>query len=302
MNNTLEIRTTIPPVDQRSIEWGKRCLIVHGDLDFHGWCSQMACVVAMTDYSMWWLADLYIWGHEKLDKDAVNQVIDDFAGGRKRGTIWNAAYVGRAFPPSSRVWNLEFTYYQAVASLQPKTRMQLMDWTVERGWKRGQLREAITRITSRLQAPATIQSALAAPVVSPGLCESPSVGALPALVPAPLSESGAAPVPDEEAAPGDPRAKLNAGVKFSDDAPIVPSDVDAESGLAVLEESVAAEHCLSCCCLISPAEAQRNAQEREEFNIYLRNRAAFRAWRHENWTPGGMNLPSPNGSYRIGSA
>lgn len=93
-----------------------------------------------TENLAWWWGDAFNFSSDRWGEDAT-QLLPDPKKTPKTLATW--CHVCRQFPPGSRVYDLPFTHYAEVVSLEPERRAQLLQQAELEGWSAAQLRRIV---------------------------------------------------------------------------------------------------------------------------------------------------------------
>lgn len=140
----------IPYTD--NLEATNKGLIITGQPDFNTWYSLWQWLKDRDKAMPWILGDMMVYGESAFGEQA-SQVLDDDVEQEHftPGTLKQYKYVAQAWPQSSRLDGIPWSYHQTVAHLPMEQRLALLQHCQEHGIRRAELRTMVRELNGGQQ-------------------------------------------------------------------------------------------------------------------------------------------------------
>ena len=132
-SQTLEL---FSPVNKIVKDFSDRFLIFYEALKFEDWDQAGVDIMTIANGSRWWIGDWILHGENKYGEGyAQAQLIT----GRSYDTIAQYKHVAKVYPPEDRKFDLPFSFYLVVASLDKRQRNKLLKDAETNDWTKAEL-------------------------------------------------------------------------------------------------------------------------------------------------------------------
>lgn len=130
-----------------TIDTSQQYLVVCGQPSFEAWYNLWQNLKERDAAMPWLLGDLMVYGESAYGEKA-SQVLDDDEEQHHftPGTLKQYRYVSRAWPQSSRLDAIPWSYHQAVSHLPMEQRLAVLQHCIEHGTKRAELRQMVREL------------------------------------------------------------------------------------------------------------------------------------------------------------
>lgn len=103
-------------------------IVLPPDLSFEQWREALGNAEWLDRASTWILADVLVYGEQKFHEDHSDALptFEEDPTGQRQARMKQAAWMGRRFPPGTRVPGLTYSHHRAVADLPPLEATRLL--------------------------------------------------------------------------------------------------------------------------------------------------------------------------------
>lgn len=135
----------IPSVD-KLVNFDEKQLVFKKDLSLKEWLSIGRVFEATEASRLWWMGDWCNYGEEKFG-EKYSQALQ--SSDYNYGTLRNASYVAKAFPPEMRNLNLTWSHHYPVAQLGDGDKLEVLAKAEKEVWNVKEIRQAVVQITGK---------------------------------------------------------------------------------------------------------------------------------------------------------